>query len=149
MLAAGCVFTYSVPGLIWPVAAAAIWLAAEIATGALPRPKLDASALGRRALPHRRRDPGDPGAARGDQLGALGNFLDRLGDVQNAGGRLDSDLAARGPRLWPRGDFRVDASGEVGAILATLVGLAAVGYGAWWWLRRRDLAVPAALAGAM
>ena len=149
VLAAGCVFTYSVPGLLWPAAAAAIWLAAEIATGALPRPKLDAKALARRALPVAGAAVAILGLLALTQLGALGNFLDRLGDVQNTGGRLDSPVSPREVLgIWPRGDFRIDISGQAGAILGTLVALAAVGYGAWWWLRRRDLAVPAALAGA-
>ncbi len=147
VLVAGCVFTYSVPGLIWPTAVAAIWLAAEIATGGLPRPKLEAKALGRRALPI-------AGAALGilallavTQLGALGNFLDRLGDVQNTGGRLDSPVSPREVfGVWPAGDFRVDESGNLLFALTTALGLAAVGFGAWWWLRRRDLAVPAAIA---
>jgi hypothetical protein len=148
-LAAGCVFTYSVPGLMWPAAAAAIWLAAEIATGGLPRPRLDTATLRRLALPVAGAAAAILALLAVTQLGALTNFLDRLGDVQNTGGRLDSPISPREVLgVWPRGDFRIDVSGQAGAIAATLVGLAAVGYGAWWWLRRRDLAVPAALAGA-
>ena len=148
-LAAGCVFTYSVPGLIWPAAAAGVWLAAEIATGGLPRPRLDARALGRRALPVAGAAVAILALLAVTQLGALGNFLDRLGDVQNTGGRLDSPVSPREVLgIWPNGDFRADESGTAGALVATLVALAAVGYGAWWWIRRRDLALPATLAGA-
>jgi hypothetical protein len=82
------------------------------------------------------------------QLGALGNFLDRLGDVQNTGGRLDSPVSPREIfGVWPRGDFRIDESGSLLSALTTVLGLAAAGFAAWWWIRRRDLAVPAAIAG--
>ena len=149
VLAAGCVFTYSIPGLLWPAAAAAIWLAAEIATGRLPRPKIDTAALRRRALPIGAAALGIAALLAITQLGALGNFLDRLGEVQNTGGRLDSPVSPREVLgVWPRGDFRIDESGNLLPALTTLLGLAAVGFAAWWWVRRRDLAVPAALAGA-
>ena len=145
VLVAGSVFTYSVPGLIWPTAAAAIWLFAEIATGGLPRPKLDAS-LGRRALPVAGAAAAILALLAVTQLGALGNFLDRLGDVQNTGGRLDSPVSPREIfGVWPRGDFRIDESGNLLPALTTALGLAAVGFGGWWWVRRRDLAVPAAI----
>jgi hypothetical protein len=148
VLVGGCVFTYSVPGLIWPTAAAAVWLAAEIATGGLPRPRLDAS-LGRRALPVAGAAAAILALLAVTQLGALGNFLDRLGDVQNTGGRLDSPVSPREIfGVWPRGDFRIDESGSLLPALTTALGLAAVGFGAWWWVRRRDLAVPAAIAAA-
>jgi hypothetical protein len=147
-LAAGSVFTYSLPGLLWPAAAAVAWLGVELATGGLTLPREGAGRVLRRALPV-------AGAAVvllalfALTLGSPSNFLDRLGDVQNTGGRLLSPVSPREVLgIWPRGDFRVDVAGEPAAILATLIGLAAVGLAAWWWWRRRDLAVPAALAGA-
>jgi hypothetical protein len=146
-LAAGSVFTYSLPGLLWPAAAAGCWLAAELATGGLPRPRL--GALARRALPVAGGALALVGLLALSQVGSLGNFLDRLGDVQNTGGRLISPVSPREVLgVWPRGDFRIDVAGEPQAIAATLLGLAGVGFGVWWWLRRRDLAVPAALVGA-
>jgi hypothetical protein len=147
-LAAGSVFAYSLPGLAWPAAAAASWLGAELATGRLSVPQ---GALGRnlkRALP-----VAGAGivllAVFALTLGSLSDFLDRLGDVQNTGGRLLSPVSPREVLgIWPRGDFRADVAGEAAAILATLIGLVAVGLAAWWWWLRQDLAVPAALAAA-
>lgn len=148
-ITAGCVFTYSLPGLLWPAAAAAIWLAAELATGGLPLPRERLATLLRRSLPVAGAVAAVVVVVALTQLGSLGNFLDRLGDVQNTGGRLLSPVSPREVLgVWPRGDFRIDISGQPQAIAASLLGLAAVGYGAWWSVRRRDLAVPAALAGA-
>ncbi len=148
-LAAGSVFTYSVPGLAWPAAAATVWLAAELATGGLPRPRWRAGTLVRQAAPVVGVAVALLALLAVTQVGSLGNFLDRLGDVQNTGGRLNSPISPREVLgIWPRGDFRVNESGELLAIPASLLGLAAVAFGLWWWLRRRDLAVPAALAGS-
>jgi hypothetical protein len=148
-LAAATVVVYSLPGLLWPAAALAVWLAAELATGGLALPRERVTELARRAAPF---------AAAGiavlvvlalTQVGSPGNFLDRLGDVQNTGGRLTGPVSPREVLgVWPRGDFRVDVAGQPEAIAATLLGLAAAGLATWWWLRRRDLAVPAAVAGS-
>jgi hypothetical protein len=146
-LAAGSVFAYSLPGLLWPGAALVAWLASGLATGRLALPRAGAGRMLLMALPV-------AGVAAvilvvfALTLGSLGDFLDRLGDVQNTGGRLISPVSPREVLgVWPDGDFRADVADEPAAILATLIGLAAAGLAAWWWWVRRDLAVPAALAG--
>jgi hypothetical protein len=149
VLAAATVVVFSLPGLLWPAAALAAWLAAELATGGLPLPRENISQLARRAAPFAAGGVAVLVVLALTQVGSLGNFLDRLGDVQNTGGRLTSPLSPREVLgVWPRGDFRVDVAGEPEAIAATLLGLAAAGLATWWWLRRRDLAVPAAVAGS-
>ena len=148
-LAVGCAVTFSLPGLMWPAAAGAAWLAVELATGGLPRPRVDLEGLARRVLPAAGVGALVLAVVVVTQFGALGNFLDRLGEVQNTGGRLISPVSPRELLgVWPRGDFRLDESGQPLAVAATLLGLASVGYGLWWWIRRRDFALPAALAGA-
>jgi hypothetical protein len=62
-----------------------------------------------------------------------------------------SPLEALG--IWPSGDFRLDpgdgAMPAVGYYLGELLGLGALAYGLAWWLRRREWAVPSALAAAV
>ncbi len=50
--------------------------------------------------------------------------------------------------VWPRGDFRVATSGVDGAFIAIAFSLLCGAVAAIWWLRRRQLAVPAVLAAA-
>jgi hypothetical protein len=61
-----------------------------------------------------------------------------------------SPLEALG--IWPSGDFRLDPGAgfapSAAFWLGGLVGLVAVGFGLLWWVRRRELAVPAALGAA-
>ena len=149
ILAAGTVVVYSLPGLLWPLAAAAVWLVAEALTGGVPLSRGRLREVVRRALPWALAGLAVLALLALAQVGSVGNFIDRLGDVQNTGGRLTSSVSPREVMgLWPQGDFRVDESGEPLAIAASLVALVALGYAAWWWWRRRELAVPAALAGA-
>jgi hypothetical protein len=149
ILAVASVFVFSLPGLLWPGAAAVAWLAAELMTGRLSLPRGWAAASRRRALPIVGAVVAILAVLALLLAGSLTDFLDRIGDVRRTGGRLVSPVSPREVLgVWPEGDFRVDVAGDPEAWAATLVGLVAVGYGAWWWVRRRDLAVPAALAGA-
>ncbi len=70
-----------------------------------------------------------------------------LGNLFNA----ISPLEALG--IWPSGDFRLDpgdgAVPAIGYYLGELLGLAALAYGLAWWIRRREWAVPSALAAAV
>ena len=149
LLALASVLAFSLAGLVWPVAAAAIWLAVELATGRIAlSPRRAASAL----------RPLWPVVAGGlvvlaviaaAQAGSISNFFERLGDIQASTGRLFSSVSPREALgIWTEGDFRTDASGDAAALLATVVGLAGFAFAAWWWSRRRDLAVPATLAAA-
>ena len=76
-------------------------------------------------------DPSGPG---------LGNLFDRISPLEALG-------------IWPSGDFRLDpgegAVPPIGFYLGCAVGLAALLYGLVWWVRRRQLAVPSALAVAL
>jgi hypothetical protein len=152
LLALAGVLTFSLAGLVWPALAVAIWLGLELATGRIElSPRRVAAAL----------RPLWPALAAGlallvvlaaAQAGAVSGFLERLGDIQATTGRLFSSVSPREALgVWPEGDFRTDASGDPGAVIATLVGLAAAAFAAWWWWwrRRRELAVPATLAGAI
>jgi hypothetical protein len=150
LLALAAVLTFSLAGLAWPAAAAAIWLGVELLTGRIEfSPRRVAAAL-RPLWPALAAGVLVLGATAVAQAGALSEFLERLGDIQATTGRLFSSVSPREALgLWPEGDFRVDASGDARALVATPVGLAAAAFAAVWWARRRDLAVPATLAAAL
>jgi hypothetical protein len=155
LLAIGAVYAYSFPGVFWLGGAAAAWIAAELAYAWLRRgtdaatqllrwgaPTL-ASALGVfliGVLPEIPRMIDFAGFETFDPAGAgLGNLFNAISPLQAFG-------------IWPSGDFRLDPGDGAapawtywaGAGLATGV----TGYGVYWWVRRRELAVPAALAAA-
>lgn len=150
LLALASVLTFSLAGLVWPLAAVGVWLVLEVITGQIElsprrigaalRPLWPALAAGLAVLV----------VVAAAQAGTLSSFLDRFGDIQSTTGRLFSSVSPREALgVWPEGDFRVDASGDAGTLVATLVGLAAAAFAAWWWSRRRDLAVPATLLAAV
>jgi hypothetical protein len=147
-LAIGSVYTYSFPGLAWLVGAAGLWGIAELAARRSLRPMRAALVPGALAV-------GVLVVAIAPELGRIADFGsfetfdpdgDGLGNLFNA----ISPLEALG--IWPSGDFRLDpgAGFAPAAVfwLGGLVGLAALGFGLWWWLGRRELAVPAALGAA-
>jgi hypothetical protein len=155
VLAAGAAYSYSFPGLLWPAGAAGLWALVELARAARRDFPAAALALVRRAMPatvvalaalavalapELRRmidfasfetfDPSGPG---------LGNLFNPISPLEALG-------------VWPSGDFRLDpgdgAMPAAGFYLGEALGLAALGYGLAWWLRRGERAVPAALAAA-
>ena len=149
LLALASVLAFSLAGLVWPVAAAAIWLAVELATGRIVlSPRRAASTL-RPLWPVLAAGVVVLAVIAAAQAGSISNFFERLGDIQASTGRLFSSVSPREALgIWSEGDFRSDASGDAAALLATLVGLAGFAFAAWWWSNRRDLAVPATLAAA-
>ena len=154
LIAVGSVYVYSFPGLSWLAATAAIWAAAVLADLRLRgRPAAPALAAALRpaalallaffvlASPEIGRmvdfgsfetfDPGGPG---------LGNLFGQISPLEALG-------------IWPSGDFRLTPGAGAVPALAYYVGVAlALGLlaaGLRWALRRREYAIPAALAAAL
>lgn len=155
LLAIGAVYAYSFPGVLWLGGAAAAWLLAELTYAWLRRGREAAVQLVRwgaptlasavavfiiGVVPEISRMIDFAGFETFDPAGAgLGNLFNPISPLEALG-------------IWPSGDFRLDPgdgaapawSYWAGAGLAAAV----TGYGVYWWLERRELAVPAALAAA-
>jgi hypothetical protein len=155
LLAIGAVYAYSFPGVLWLGGAAGAWILAELASAWLRRGSEAATQLVRWAaptaasalavfiagvLPELSRMIDFAGFETFDPAGAgLGNLFNPISPLEAFG-------------IWPSGDFRLDPGDGAAPAWAYWVGagLAVVvtGYGLYWWLGRRELAVPAALAAA-
>jgi hypothetical protein len=137
-LAIGAVYAYSFPGLIWLGAAAALWLVLSRPRGVVPAALGGIVVLAVAAAPEigRMIDFGSFETFNPSGAG-LGNLFNRLSPLEALG-------------VWPSGDFRLDpGDGSIPAAVFYLggaVGAVALAAGIPWWLRRRELAVPAALA---
>jgi hypothetical protein len=145
-LAGGVFFSYSFAGLAWPIAIVVLWglaqpgvrraLAPRALARALLRPRtlvvlLVLAGLGVLAL------IGPFGFGGGFNKVAGSNTYGPVSPVEAFG-------------VWPVSNYRLDAAG--GAHLSGLagaIGALAVVLGAAWWVRRRDLAVPIALAACV
>jgi hypothetical protein len=150
LLAVASVLTFSVPGLAWFALGIPVWLAVELIAGRLPfSPRAALDGL-RRAWPVLAAAAVVLAVLAIVEAGTISRFADRIGGVQESQGRL----AGRLPPwevlgVWPRGDFRVATNAVDGAEIAILFGLLAAVVATVWWLRRRELAVPAVLAAAV
>lgn len=150
VLALASVFTFSLPGVAWFAAAIPIWFALEIWAGHIPLSVSRGVAILRRVWPAVLAVAVVLAALGATQAGVLSAFFDRLEAVQESTGRLFSSVSPREALgIWPQGDFRLNVAGTAKAWAATALALAAAALAAWWWVRRRDLAVPATLAGAV
>jgi hypothetical protein len=144
LLAAGAVYAYSFPGLIWLLGTLLIWLAVEYAFGRRPPAwrslglgllvfaVLVAPEIGRMIDFHKFEtfDPNGPG---------LGNLFGQVSPFEALG-------------IWPSGDFRL-APGDgavpaVGYYLGVAFALALLVYGIYRCGRRRESALLAGLATA-
>ncbi len=143
-LATGIFFSYSFAGLAWPVVIFAIW---AFTFAPLRR------ALAPRSWLRTLRQP--PTLLIVSVLGVLavltvvGPFAFIHGFNRVAGTNTYgpvSPLEALG--VWPTSNYRLNAVGGAQLTgLATLIAAAAILLGGTWWLRRRNFAVPVALAG--
>jgi hypothetical protein len=155
ILAVGSIYVYSFPGILWLGGAAGAWAAVELVVAAREGGRAHACDLARGAIVPAAMAVGVFVLAIAPEIGRLVDFASfETFDPGGAGlGNLFnplSPLEALG--IWPSGDFRLDpGDGAAPAIVyyvGSLVGLVALAFGLWWWLRRRDYAVPAALAVA-
>jgi hypothetical protein len=146
VLAAGIVFSYSIAGLAWPLAAAAIWsLSFPEARRALA-PRRLRRALARPAV----------AAVAGVALvvallGLFGpfGFAHSFAEVQGAN-TFGPVSPAEALGFWTSSNYRLDtAGGATLPWLTTAVAALALLAGLAWWLRRREFAIPAALAGGL
>lgn len=155
LLAAACVYNYSYYGLGWLLATTGIWVALEAVAG---RPRLRLSTL----LRDRRLLLSPALVASAVVLVALLPELPRVlalfeelslspaaegaiavDNIGNLAGPISS-FEAFG--LWPRDDFRFSPPDLFRGGMLAAVGLGVAIFGGLWWLRRRDLSVPAAVA---
>ena len=152
VLAIGAVYAYSFPGLLWLALAAAIWAAGEIALRLRDGTLAGATTTARGAATAASGAVAIVAVVAAPEVGRMVDFAgfqtfnpkgSGLGNLFN---RL-SPLEALG--IWPSGDFRVEPGGGFAPAIAFWLGsalaAAALAWGLWWWLRRRELAVPSAL----
>ena len=139
-LAIGAVYAYSFPGLLWLAGAAALWALLVRPRGLLKPVGFALGALALAVAPEVGRMIDFASFETFDPSGSgLGNLFNRISPLEALG-------------IWPSGDFRLDpgdgAVPAIGYYLGDVLALAALVYGLAWWIRRRELAVPAALATA-
>ncbi len=146
-IAGGVFFSYSFAGLAWPVLTAVLW--------SLTLPAVR-QALAPRALLRFLLRPATllivailvALAVAATLVGPFG-FVHSFNKVAgtNTYGPV-SPIAALG--IWPTPDYRLEAPGGAHLTgLAAAIGLIALLAGAWWWVRRRDLAVPLGLGACV
>jgi hypothetical protein len=143
-LATGIFFSYSFAGLAWPIVIFAIWALAFAPLRRLRAPRLWLQTL---------RQPATLliVAVLGvlAVLTVVGPFAFIHGFNRVAGTNTYgpvSPLEVLG--VWPASNYRLNAAGGAQLTgLATVIAAAAILLGGTWWLRRRNFAVPVALAG--
>lgn len=144
LLAAACLFTYGYAGLAWPVGITGVWLVAELAMKRrLPTLSAVRSVAGYVAV---------AGVtlvvASASDAGRMFSFIQNTTGVETGattGGNIGQQIPGYEVLgLWLSRDFR----GSPNAFYAGMLGgvaLAAIAYGFYWWIRRRELTVPAAV----
>jgi hypothetical protein len=146
-IAGGVFFSYSFAGLAWPILAAALWgltvpavrraLAPRALLRLLLRPATLLAIVVLVAL-----------AAAATLIGpfGFGGSFSKVAGTNTYG--PVSPLEALG--VWWAPDYRLAAPGGAHLTgLAGAIGALALLAGAWWWVRRRDLAVPLGLAACV
>ena len=162
VIAAGVVYVYSFPGLVWLVVTGAVWALAELAAhrwsrnvkGAdQPRPSLRPVLVAVVVAAVTALVLVAPDLGRVVEFAhfrALDPDRANVGGLGNVGGQL-SPLEALG--VWPTSEFRLSAgAGSLPAIAfyaGGALGLLALALGLPRWIRRHGWAIPSALAAAV
>jgi hypothetical protein len=142
-LATGIFFSYSFAGLAWPLAIVVLW--------GLTRPAVRRALRPRELLGVLRRPPALAVIA----LGGLAVLLTLVGPFAYVHGfNRVAGTDTYGPvspletlGVWPASNYRLSAPGGAHLTgLAGAIGGLAIVLGVAWWLRRRELALPVALA---
>ena len=150
LLALAAVMTLSVPALLWFVLAGGTWLLVALATRKIPASVQGLAARLRRAWPVFAGIAVVLGVLVLLQYDALTRFIDRVDDVQASTGRLlEREPPWQVLGVWPQGDFRVSTGAVTGAYFAIGFALLAALAAVPSWVRRREVAVPAALLAAV
>jgi hypothetical protein len=142
-IAGGVFFSYSFAGLAWPIAVVVLWGLTQPAVRRVLAPRALARALWRpRTLVVLLVLAGLGVLALIGPFGFGGGFKKVAGS--NTYGPV-SPVEALG--VWPASNYRLDAAGGAQLRgLAAAIGALALVLGAAWWVRRRELEVPVALA---
>jgi hypothetical protein len=143
-LLGGIVFAYSFAGLAWPIAVVVLW--------SFTLPEVRGALAPRRLLRLLTRPTALAALVLLAGLGVLVTLVGPFGFVNGFSKVAGADtygpvspVEALG--VWPASNYRLDAPGGASlAGLAGALGALAVALGAVWWARRRELAVPLALA---
>ncbi|MGH2956295.1 MAG: hypothetical protein ACRDL6_04795 [Solirubrobacterales bacterium] len=157
-LVAGIIATYSFPGLAWPAAATGVWIVAELVV-LVREGRLEEL---REGLRRNARALVGAGLVlvvlAATQVPRLLDFIDSgiYGTVRGTDSKLRFDvspLEALGS--WPSGEFLFGTTGIGGSALGIeawvffgALGVIALVVALAWWLRRGDVTLPAAVAGA-
>jgi hypothetical protein len=147
ILAAGSLFTYSLPGLAWFALALVIWFGLEIVADRSP---VDLRGLRTTLGRHRALAGVAVAGALVVAVLAIGpaiSFIDKINDVQESQGRLGSPISPGEVfGIWPEGDYRIVRGDVSGSLVAAGIGFLAAAFGAWVLVRRRQFALLAMLA---
>jgi hypothetical protein len=154
-LAVGSVYAYSFPGLLWLGGGTVLWALAELIAATREGPPGAVGALARASARPAAVALGVLAIAIAPEVGRMIDFASfETFDPSGSGlGNLFNPISPfEALGIWPSGDFRLDAgAGAVPAIgfyLGCLLAAVALAIGLWWWLRRREPAVPAVLTAA-
>jgi hypothetical protein len=148
VLAAGCVASFSLPGLIWPAGTLVIWALLELYRASREH-RMEQVRAGLREVRPALLTLGVLFAV------AVVSEIPRILDFFDSGAvdtitETDSKLRfALSPvellGVWPSGEFLLGTSELDPWQLFGAIGLIAFGFAAVWWLRRADFALPAAV----
>lgn len=153
VIGAASIAAYSYPGLAWLAGTAGIWALAELVLAYRHGRMEEVRAGIRKAVPLLLIGLGVLAVFAVAELPRIQGFIDEgaFGTVTGTDSKLRYPVPApEAFGIWPSGEWLLGYS-ELGLgawQLFAAIGLFAFGFAAWWWLRRGDVALPAAIAAS-